>query len=73
MPEPVKELLLVLNEASLEEFGDRYKVSADVARQIIAHRPYQSDVDFLERAILPKRTYEQLVTQIVTARASEIA
>jgi len=73
MPDAVVELLRVLNEAPLQEFVDRYKVVSDVAELIVAHRPYVSEVDILERAILPKRAYEQLVTQIVTVLSSEEA
>jgi DNA uptake protein ComE-like DNA-binding protein len=73
MPDPATELQRVLNEAPAEELTDRYKIAPDVVQEIVAHRPYQSDVDLLERAVLPKRTYEQLVTQIISILGSEEA
>jgi DNA uptake protein ComE-like DNA-binding protein len=71
MPDPAAELHRVLNEAPAEELTERYKIAPEVVEEIVGHRPYQSDVDILERAILPKRTYEQLATQIVTILGSE--
>jgi len=74
MTDPAQELRRILNEAPVEEFVDRYKVASDVAESIVAHRPYSSDVDILERAIIPKRAYEQLVTQIIEVLgSSEVA
>lgn len=71
MADPKTQLHRILNDAPAEELTKRYGIAAELAKKIVAHRPYQSEVDILERAILPKRTYEQLVTQIITALGSE--
>ena len=63
----------ILNEVPAGELTDRFGVAAGIADEIVAHRPYRSEVDLLERAILPKRTYEQLVTQLIEVLGSEEA
>jgi len=73
MADPATEVLRVLNETPSAELTDRYKIVPDIAARIAAHRPYQSEVDILERAILPKRAYEQLVTHIIEALGSNEA
>ncbi len=73
MADPNADLHRIFNELPAQELTVRYGVAAGIAHQIVAHRPYRSEVDILERAILPKRTYEQLVTHIIEVLASEEA
>ncbi len=71
MADPQQELRRILNEATAEEFSRRYGVAGEIARKLVAHRPYHSETDILERAILPKRCYEQLVTRIIELLGSD--
>ncbi len=73
MPDANAELRRIFNELSIRELTGHYGVAAAIAREIVAHRPYHSEVDILERAILPKRTYEQLVTHIIEVLGSDEA
>ncbi len=73
MADPNAELHRIFNEVSVTELTTHYGVAAAIAREIVVHRPYRSEVDILERALLPKRTYEQLVTHIIEVLGSEEA
>jgi hypothetical protein len=73
MDNPARDVVQVLNTASVVEFASRYRIAPEIAQQIVARRPYDSEVDIIERAILPKRLCEQVITQIVTVLGSEAA
>ena len=47
-------LLIVLNEATWKELTEAYSLNPPIADQIVANRPYASNIDFLERAIIPR-------------------
>lgn len=73
MDNPAADVVRVLNTASVEEFAGRYRIAPEIAAEIVARRPYHSDIDIIERAFLPKRLCEQVITQIVTVLGSEAA
>jgi DNA uptake protein ComE-like DNA-binding protein len=50
----------VLNHASANDLVARYGISGSLALKIVAHRPYHSETDVLEKAVIPKRAYERL-------------
>ena len=58
-------LLIVLNEAAWKELTEAYSLNPTIADRIVANRPYASNIDFLERAIIPKRAYDQLRAEIL--------
>jgi hypothetical protein len=65
-------LLQVLNNVSADDLVRRYSVNAKLAAQIVAHRPYTSDVEILEKAIIPKRAYERIAKQLRSAHGSGV-
>lgn len=71
MGNPASDVVNVLNSSSVEEFTGRYRIAPEIAQQIVAQRPYHSEIDIIERAFLPKRLCEKVITQIVTVLGSE--
>ncbi len=63
-------LLQLLNNAPADDLVRRYSVDAKLAAQIVAHRPYTSDLEILEKAIIPKRAYERIARQLRSADGS---
>ena len=57
----------VLNHASVSDLVARYRISGSLALKIIAHRPYHSEMDILEKAVIPKRAYERLRRHLQTS------
>jgi len=49
-----------LNTTSREQLIKEFRIHSSIADKIVDGRPYASEVDVLERAILPKRAYERL-------------
>jgi hypothetical protein len=45
-----------------------FHIHAEIADKIIAHRPYESEADLLERGILPKRAYERLRREFLNSK-----
>jgi DNA uptake protein ComE-like DNA-binding protein len=50
----------VLNHATIGDLVRHYGINQQLATKIIANRPYTSELEFLEKAAIPKRAYEQL-------------
>jgi hypothetical protein len=57
-----------LNTASRERMRREFHIHAEIADKIIAHRPYESEADLLERGILPKRAYERLRREFLNSK-----
>jgi DNA uptake protein ComE-like DNA-binding protein len=57
-------LKTVLNQASARDLVAQYGISGNLALKIVAHRPYQSEADVLEKAAIPKRAYERLLRHL---------
>ncbi len=53
-------LELILNHATLEEMTQVFGIEGSVAEAILQHRPYESEIDLLERGVIPKRAFEQI-------------
>jgi len=47
-------------QSSREQLIKEFRIHSSIADKIVDGRPYASEVDVLERAILPKRAYERL-------------
>jgi PilZ domain-containing protein len=58
--DPSRSLHKIFNEATRGELLAGYGLSAEFVDKIIAMRPYASELDILEKAVIPKRAYEQL-------------
>ena len=58
--DPSRSLHKIFNEATRDDLVAAYALSAELADKIIAKRPYASELDILEKAVIPKRAYEQL-------------
>ena len=71
MDNPAADVVEVLNKASVVEFTSRYRIAPEIAQEIVARRPYHSELDIIERAFLPKRLCEKVITQIVSVLGSE--
>jgi DNA uptake protein ComE-like DNA-binding protein len=54
----------VLNHATANDLMAQYGISGHLAVKIIAHRPYQSEADVLEKAAIPKRAFERLLRHL---------
>lgn len=63
-------LLQAMNSASSRELMGLCGVSARLADQIVQHRPYASEDDVLERALIPKRAFDRIRKQFNIARSS---
>jgi len=63
---------IFLNTASRERLTREFRIHAAIADQIIAHRPYASEDDLLERGILAKRAYERLRREFLNSELSEL-
>jgi hypothetical protein len=55
-----RSLQKIFNEAPREELLAAYGKNAEIVDKIIANRPYASELDILEKAVIPKRAYEQI-------------
>jgi DNA uptake protein ComE-like DNA-binding protein len=58
------DLKLIFNHASLEEMTTMFGIECSVAEAIVQHRPYESEIDLLERGVIPKRAFEQLCRRL---------
>ena len=54
----------VLNHASADVLIAQYGISGNLAMKIVAHRPYYSESDILEKAAIPKRAFERLLKHL---------
>jgi DNA uptake protein ComE-like DNA-binding protein len=54
----------VLNHATANDLVAQYRISGNLALKIVAHRPYQSEADVLEKAAIPKRAFERLLKHL---------
>ncbi|HZQ24371.1 MAG TPA: hypothetical protein VFA89_16405 [Terriglobales bacterium] len=57
-------LLHLLNVLSMDDLVRLHGVSADLAEKIVTHRPYLTEHEILERAVIPKRAYERIVKEL---------
>jgi DNA uptake protein ComE-like DNA-binding protein len=57
-------LLHLLNVLSMDDLVRLHGVSANLAEQIVSHRPYISEQEVLERAVIPKRAFERIVKEL---------
>jgi DNA uptake protein ComE-like DNA-binding protein len=65
---PTFRFQMFLNTASRERMTREFRIHAEIADKIIAHRPYESEADLLERGILPKRAYERLRREFLNSK-----
>jgi helix-hairpin-helix protein len=56
--------LLNINEATQEEIMDVLGLEAEIAEQIVEHRPYPSKVDLLGRMVVPEPVYVAIKDRI---------
>jgi DNA uptake protein ComE-like DNA-binding protein len=54
------DLNLILNNASIEEMISVFGIEPGVAELVVQHRPYESEIDLLERGVIAKRAFDQL-------------
>jgi DNA uptake protein ComE-like DNA-binding protein len=58
------DLKLIFNHASVDELTSVFGIEPGIAAAIVQHRPYESEIDLLERGVIPKRVFEQLCRRL---------